>query len=72
MPFPQQRRRHRLIWLVSSIGLYIVGAVVGAALQNVWLGLLLATIVSLVWLIAVESRKGGNVGLDDPDRGVEL
>lgn len=67
-----RHRRHRLIWLFSSIGLLVAGILVGLILQNVWLGLLLATIVSLVWLIAVESRKGGNVGVNDESRGIEL
>ena len=69
---PNPRRRHRLIWVLSSIGLFIVGIVIGLILQNVWLGLLLAAIVSLVWLIAVESRKGGNSGVNDESNGIEV
>ncbi len=40
--------------------------------QNVWLGLLLAAVISLGWLIAFESNRGRNVGVNDPDNGVEL
>lgn len=69
---PNPRRRHRLVWLFSSIGLFVVGVIVGLILQNVWLGLLLATIVSLVWLISVESRKGGNAGVNDESHGIEV
>lgn len=69
---PNPRRRHRLIWLFSTLGLFAFGILIGLILQNVWLGLLLATIVSLVWLIAVESRKGGNAGVNDESHGIEV
>ncbi len=37
-------------------------------LGSVWLGLLLAVLVSIGWMIAYESWRGGRAGkLDDPD-----
>lgn len=71
----QQRRtwtRGRLQWLIGSILIFGVGAIVGVMLGSVWLGLFIALIVSIGWLIAYESWRGRNVGVDDPDRGVEL
>ncbi len=66
------RRRRRVIWLAGSTALLGLGLLIGAILENLWLGLALAAIVSIVWLIAVESASAGNQGLEDPDRGVEL
>lgn len=65
-------KKQRWTWLGGTVVLVILGIVIGLILQNVWLGLLLAAIVSLVWLIAVESRKGGNVGVNDETHGIEL
>lgn len=48
------------------------GVLFGLVFQNVWLGILLAAIVSIGWLIAFESSRGRNVGVNDPDNGVEL
>lgn len=66
------KRRHRLIWLAATALLLALGVIVGLILQNVWLGLLLATLVSLVWLIGVESRKSGNAGVNDESTGIEI
>lgn len=65
-------KKQRWTWFGGTVVLFIVGAVVGLILQNIWLGLLLALIVSLVWLIATESRKGGNTGVNDESHGIEL
>ncbi|KDA04980.1 hypothetical protein DC31_02760 [Microbacterium sp. CH12i] len=65
-------KKQRWTWLSGTVVLLILGIVIGLILQNVWLGLLLAAIVSLVWLIAVESRKGGNTGVNDESHGIEL
>jgi hypothetical protein len=40
--------------------------------QNVWLGLIIAAAVSVGWLIAYESSRGRNVGVNDPDNGIQL
>ncbi len=66
------KRRSRLIWLAATIVLLVLGVVVGLVLQNIWLGLLFAALVSLVWLIGVESRKSGNAGVNDESRGIEI
>lgn len=67
-----QTRRRRTYWLFGSLVLLILGIVIGLILQNVWLGLLLAAIVSVVWLVAAESRKGDNTGVNDESHGIEL
>ena len=65
-------KKQRWSWLGGTLVLIVLGIVVGLILQNLWLGLLLAAIVSLVWLIAVESRKGDNAGVNDESHGIEL
>jgi hypothetical protein len=67
-----QTRRRRTYWLLGSLVLLTLGVVIGLILQNVWLGLLLAAIVSVVWLVAAESRKGNNTGVNDETHGIEL
>ncbi|MFS0794921.1 hypothetical protein [Microbacterium sp. 1P10AE] len=64
--------RGRTYWLLGSVVLFAAGVLFGLVFQNVWLGLILATVVSLGWLIAFESSRGRNVGVNDPDNGVEL
>ena len=64
--------RGRTYWLLGSIVLFAAGVLFGLVFQNVWLGLILAVVVSLGWLIAFESSRGRNVGVNDPDNGVEL
>ncbi len=66
------KRHGRLIWLATTVVLLVLGIVIGLILQSVWLGLLLAAIVSVVWLIGVESRKAGNSGVNDEEQGIEL
>ena len=56
----------------ATAGLLIVGVVIGLIFQNVWLGILLAAIVWLGWVIGYESRRGRNAGVNDEDHGVEL
>ncbi|MCC4247379.1 MULTISPECIES: hypothetical protein [Microbacterium] len=64
--------RGRRNWLLGTVVLLGAGVLFGLVFQNVWLGVLLAAIVSLGWLIAYESSRGRNVGVNDPDNGVEL
>lgn len=60
-------------WLFGSVVLLVLGTVFGLIFGNVWLGLALAAIVSIGWLIAYESWRGKNPGLDDPwDDGAQL
>ncbi|MGW8481973.1 hypothetical protein ACWGJP_02465 [Microbacterium sp. NPDC055903] len=65
-------KRQRWTWVGGTVVLFTLGVVFGLILQNVWLGLLLAAIVSIVWLIAAESRKGDNAGVNDESHGIEL
>lgn len=60
------------IRLFGTLGLLVLGFVIGLIFQNVWLGLLLAAIVWLVWFFAYESRQGHNAGVNDEERGIEL
>ncbi|MFZ8758725.1 hypothetical protein ACO03V_15025 [Microbacterium sp. HMH0099] len=64
--------RGRTHWILGSVVLLGLGVLVGLVLQNVWLGVVLAVVVSIGWLIAYESSRGRNVGVNDPDNGVEL
>lgn len=64
--------RGRTHWILGSLVLLALGVVFGLVFQNVWLGIVLAAVVSIGWLIAYESSRGRNVGVNDPDNGVEL
>lgn len=64
--------RGRTYWILGSLVLLGAGVLFGLVFQNLWLGILLAAIVSIGWLIAFESSRGRNVGVNDPDNGVEL
>ncbi|MBM3717010.1 hypothetical protein [Microbacterium sp. LMI1-1-1.1] len=64
--------RGRTHWILGTVVLLGLGVLVGLVLQNVWLGVVLAVVVSIGWLIAYESSRGRNVGVNDPDNGVEL
>lgn len=55
-----------------TVGLLVLGVVIGLIFQNVWLGLLLAAIVWLGWFLGYESRRGRNAGVNDEDHGIEL
>lgn len=66
------QRRNRRIWFATSAALLVLGVVIGLILQNVWLGLLLAAIVSLVGFFGLQSRRGGNTGVNDESQGIEL
>jgi uncharacterized membrane protein YccC len=65
-------KKQRWTWLGGTVLLLALGILIGLILQNVWLGLLLAAIASVVWLVAVESRKGHNTGVNDESHGIEL
>ncbi|GAA3911229.1 hypothetical protein [Microbacterium invictum] len=63
----------RIGWIAGTVVLLVLGVVIGLILHNVWLGLLLAVIISIGWLIAYESWRGRTPGLDDPfDDGAQL
>ncbi|MFT4305876.1 MAG: hypothetical protein QM604_03185 [Microbacterium sp.] len=63
----------RITWILGTVVLFGVGVLVGALLGNIWLGLLLAFVVSIGWAIAYESWRGRNVGIyDRDDDGAQL
>jgi hypothetical protein len=64
--------RGRWTWLLGTIGLLAAGVLVGLLLQNWLLGLTIGVIVSLGWLLAYESWRGRNVGVNDEDHGIRL
>lgn len=64
--------RGRLSWLLGTVVLLGLGVLVGLVLQNVWLGIVLGVVVSIGWLIAYESWRGRNVGVNDDDHGIQL
>ncbi len=61
-----------MLRILVTVGLLIVGVVIGLIFQNVWLGVLLAAIVWLGWFLGYESRRGNNAGVNDEDHGIEL
>ncbi|MFV0373769.1 hypothetical protein [Microbacterium sp.] len=65
--------RGRIGWVIGSVALLGLGVLFGLIMQNVWLGLTVAVIISIGWLIAYESWRGRTPGLDDPfDDGARL
>jgi hypothetical protein len=53
-------------WIAGSIML-LVGSIVGLALGSIWIGLAIAAIVSVGWIIAYESQRGRTPDMYDPD-----
>lgn len=65
--------RGRVGWILGTVVLLGLGALFGAIMSNIWLGLVLGVVISIGWLIAYESWRGQTVGLDDPhDDGAQL
>ena len=63
----------RIGWIAGTVLLLVLGVIIGMVLQNLWLGIMLALIISIGWLIAYESWRGRNPDLDDPfDDGAQL
>jgi len=59
--------RGRISWIIGTAVLFAAGVVVGILLGSVFMGLVIAAIVSIGWLIAYESWRGRNVGIYDRD-----
>lgn len=60
-------------WVAGTIVLLALGVVLGLVLGSILLGLTIAVIISIGWLIAYESWRGRTPGLDDPfDDGAQL
>ena len=64
--------RGRTNWLLGTVLVLGLGVLFGLIVGNVWLGLVLAAVISIGWLIAYESWRGRNVGVNDDDHGIEL
>lgn len=65
--------KRRLGWIAGTVVLFVLGAVVGLVLGSIWLGLALAAIISIGWLMAYASWRGRAPDLDDPwDDGAQL
>ena len=63
----------RIGWIAGTVLLLVLGVIIGMVLQNLWLGIMLALLISIGWLIAYESWRGRNPDLDDPnDDGARL
>jgi hypothetical protein len=65
-------RRRLALRLSVTVGLLVLGVVIGLIFQNVWLGVLLAAIVWIGWFLGYESRRGHNDGVNDEDHGIEI
>jgi hypothetical protein len=77
LDLPEEPRRGwprgRTGWLIGTVVLIVLGVVVGLVLQSVWLGLTLAAVISIGWLMAYESWRGRTPELRDPwDDGAQL
>ena len=57
----------RVGWIAGSIIMLLVGSIVGLALGSIWIGLAVAAIVSVGWIIAYESQRGRTSDMYDPD-----
>ena len=58
---------------MGTVVLLGAGVLVGLILENVWLGLTIAVIVSIGWLMAYESWRGRTPTDDDPwDDGAQI
>lgn len=66
-------QRGHTYWAFGAVLVYAIGILVGLVLNSVWLGVALATVISLGWLMAFESRRGRNQGIyDRDDDGAQL
>jgi len=64
--------RGRVQWVIGTLVLLALGALIGMVLGNVWFGLLLAVLVSIGWIMAYESWRGKAPHLHDDDDGARL
>lgn len=71
-PLYAEAMSRAMLRLLVTVGLLVLGIVVGLIFQNVWLGVLLAAIVWIGWFLGYESRRGHNAGVNDEDHGIEL
>lgn len=65
--------RGRTQWIFGTALLFALGIVIGMMLGSVWLGLAIAAVISIGWLIAFESWRGRNIGIENrDDNGAQL
>lgn len=65
--------RGRVQWIVGTVVLLGVGAFIGLVLGSLLLGIALAALISIGWLMAYESWRGRTPDLyDDDDDGARL
>ena len=63
----------RIGWAFGVVVLFGLGVIFGLIMENVWLGVMLAGVISIGWLIAYESWRGRTPTDDDPfDDGARL
>lgn len=54
-------------WAFGTAVIFAAGIVFGLIWNNIWVGLVIAAAVSIGWLMAYESWRGRNVGLENRD-----
>ncbi|MEV8267218.1 hypothetical protein [Microbacterium sp. NPDC076911] len=60
-------------WAVGTVLMFTLGIIFGAIWGSLLLGIILAAAVSIGWLMAYESWRGKNVGLENrEDDGAQL
>jgi hypothetical protein len=65
--------RGRVQWVIGTVVLLGVGALIGLVLGSLPLGIALAALISIGWLMAYESWRGRTPDLyDDDDDGARL
>ncbi|MET2010613.1 hypothetical protein ABXJ56_03620 [Microbacterium chocolatum] len=68
MTTPRSRwTRGRSGWALGTALLFALGIMFGLIWENLLLGIVIAAAVSIGWLIAYESWRGRNVGLENRD-----
>jgi hypothetical protein len=65
--------RGRVQWIIGTVVLLGVGAFIGLVLGSLLLGIALAALISIGWLMAYESWRGRTPDLyDEDDDGARL
>lgn len=59
-------------WALGTALIFALGIIFGMIWGNVLLGVVLAAAISLGWLLAYESWRGRNVGVNDENQGIQL
>lgn len=68
MTTPRSRwTRGRSSWALGTALMFALGIMFGLIWENLLLGIVIAAAVSIGWLIAYESWRGRNVGLENRD-----